>query len=127
MADSSEEMITHDEMRDYYAKIDLYVCVSETEGTPNPVLEAMACGVPVISTDVGIVKEAFGTKQKKMILKERSVECLKGKIIEVIENPDLLRELSQENLESVKKWYWEVRVKNFNLFFKECLQKEQKI
>ena len=57
-------MIAHEDMPEYYNGIDIYVCTSRTEGTPNTVLEAMACGVPVISTDVGIVPEVFGEKQK---------------------------------------------------------------
>ena len=49
-SDRNERMIPHEKMPGYYNQIDLYVCASLCEGTPNPVLEAMACGVPVIST-----------------------------------------------------------------------------
>lgn len=45
------------EMPDYYSSIDVYVCASITEGTPNPILEAMASGVPIVTTDVGIVRK----------------------------------------------------------------------
>ena len=41
----------------------------------------MACGVPVISTNVGIINDLFGKKQKEYILKERTVKDLKEKII----------------------------------------------
>ncbi len=40
-------------MRDYYRGLDYYICASWNEGTPNPALEAAACGVPVITTRVG--------------------------------------------------------------------------
>lgn len=41
----------------FYSKISAYVCASQAEGTPNPVLEALACGRPVITTRVGLTGE----------------------------------------------------------------------
>src|SRR5690606_29147813 len=43
-ADRQDAFIPHDEMPNYYAQIDVYVCPSKIEGTPNPILESMACG-----------------------------------------------------------------------------------
>ncbi len=39
------------------AALDVLLVTSRNEGGPQPVLEALACGVPVISTDVGFVPE----------------------------------------------------------------------
>lgn len=122
-ADKKIRMIPHDKMCEYYSEIDILVCSSEIEGTPNPILEAMACGVPVISTNVGIVPEVFGKLQKKFILEERSIQCLKEKIIEIINNPKLLIELSNENLKSIKKWDWKYKIKEFDDFFVSCMEK----
>ncbi len=122
-ADRQEKMIPHDEMPGYYGKIDVCVCVSKVEGTPNPVLEAMACGVPIISTDVGVVAQAFGKKQKNFILKERSKEAVKDKIKKLINNRDLLTELSNENLTQIKKWDWDKIVLEFKKFFNMNLKR----
>lgn len=121
-ADKQERMIPHDKMTEYYSKIDLYVCPSKIEGTPNPVLESMACGVPIISTDVGIVKNAFGKEQQTFILKDRSIKELKEKIKEIYNNPKLLEILSKENLKSIKKWEWKYKCEDFKRFFENNLK-----
>lgn len=115
-SDKFDKMIPIDEMKDFYAKLDIYVCASISEGTPNPVLEAMACGVPVISTDVGIVSEVLGENAKDNILSERSVSCLKEKIVFLINNPDRFKILSNENLQRIKKWSWKYKTKDFEEF-----------
>lgn len=121
-ADRQERMIPHDQMVNYYSKIDLYVCTSESEGTPNPVLESMATGVPVISTDVGIVPDAFGPKQKQYIMKKRSKEELKRLIKEVYHNKKILHELSIENLEYIKKWSWKEISYNMKTFLDKAFE-----
>jgi glycosyltransferase involved in cell wall biosynthesis len=71
-------------MQEFYDSIDLLICTSSTEGGPLGVFEAIACGVPVISTNVGLVKEVdsihkFDTAQQACELIERlkSQELLK--------------------------------------------------
>lgn len=120
-ADRKNGMIKQQDMPEYYSSIDVYVCASKTEGTPLPVLESMACGVPVISTDVGIVRECFGEKQFNYILSERSKDSLKEKIKELYNDKSKLMELSKENLKQIKNWSWENIAKQYKVFFENNL------
>lgn len=104
-ADRREHWRPREEMPAYYGEIDLLVCCSTMEGTPNPVLEAMACGLPVVSTDVGVVPELFGQRQQNFIV-ERSVEALAGAIGQIAQDPTLARELAEENLTQIRDWEW---------------------
>ena len=125
-SDRNERMIPHEKMPGYYNQIDLYVCASLCEGTPNPVLEAMACGVPVISTDVGLIPEAFGPKQMQYVLRERSAKCLADAIRRLMEHPEDFAALSEENLKQIQKWDWPLMTQNFKRYFDRCLaQKEE--
>ena len=126
-SDKVEKHIPIEEMVNYYEKVDIYVCASISEGTPNPVLEAMACGIPVISTNVGIVKDAFGPIQQQFVLEERSVSCLENALKKMIASPELINACSKENLESIKSWYWEYKAKDFEEFIKNAISKGERL
>lgn len=117
IADRNIKMIAHDDMPKYYSNIDLYICASKIEGTPNPILECMACGIPFISTDVGIVREVSGPMQSRYILEKRSKEELKKKLKEILDGSNILQKLSKENLESIKQWDWGYKTEEFKEFF----------
>lgn len=125
LADRQQDFTPHEEMPRYYAKIDVLACSSKIEGTPNPVLEAMACGVPVVSTDVGIVPEVFGELQRDFILAERSKDCMKAKLRSLVGQAALLQALSAENLESIRGWDWSIKAENFHRFFGAVLARAQ--
>lgn len=125
-ADKQIRQIPFDEMNNYYNSIDVILCASKAEGTPNPVLEAMATGTVVISTNVGIVPDALGKNQSKYILAERTKDELKKKIIMLIENLDSIEKLKEENLKRIKNWSWQIKANEFGKFFENCLNNENK-
>ena len=121
-ADRQAGFIPHAEMPDYYAKIDLYVCMSKIEGTPNPILEAMACGVPIVTTDVGIVPEAFGPLQRQFVLETRALDALVEKLKTLLRTPTLLQDLSAENRAAIAPWDWRLKALPFGDFFDAMLK-----
>ena len=128
-ADRNIKFRTNEEMPDYYQELDVCIIVSTLEGTPRPVLEAMASGVPLITTDVGIVNESFGPLQKKYILgirdnnDEEIKNKLKNKIIELYNNRELIKELSEENYKYSLNNSIECLKDKYSNYFEEFLYK----
>ena len=109
-ADKNIKFRTNEEMPAYYQEIDICIITSTEEGTPRPIIEAMASGVPLITTNVGIAEEALGPKQKEFIIGKRNdnndkeiKKRLKEKIIEIYNDRNLLEVLSEENYKLSKE------------------------
>lgn len=97
LADRAETRVPFDEMPEFYRTLDVLVCTSAIEGTPNPVLEAIASGAAVVSTDVGIVPEFFGPLQSQFII-ARAAEPFADALAKLIKDRPLHASLRQENI-----------------------------
>ena len=75
------------DLRRYYCAADALVLASSREGWPNVLLEAMACGTPVIATDVGGVPEIVTSTDAGAVVKERSVPALARAVRELFARP----------------------------------------
>lgn len=72
----------------YLARADWFVLSSRFEGFPNVVLEALACGTPVIATPaIGGVSEAFEGVEGCVLLEEISAQALRLAIAEAVRQP----------------------------------------
>ena len=68
--------IPHARLCDYYNVADTVVHASSREGMPNVVLEAIACGTPVVATPVGGIPELITSPEAGELMRERSPEAL---------------------------------------------------
>jgi glycosyltransferase involved in cell wall biosynthesis len=80
--------ISHDHLPDYLNMLHLLVIPSFTEGLPNIMLEAMACGTPVAATSVGAIPDSIRDGETGFIIKNNSPECISANIIRALEDPD---------------------------------------
>ena len=115
------EYISHLNMTaEFYSRISTYICASTWEGTPNPVLESLACGVPVISTDVGLVPKMV-TDGKSGFVVERDVESIASAIRKIKDagGPSVF---SKHARKSVLPFDWSIKVEAFRSMFETCLK-----
>ena len=68
--------VAQSELCSYYNAADVLVLASSREGMPNVVLEALACGTPVLATPVGGVPELITCPEAGELMRERSAEAL---------------------------------------------------
>ena len=109
-----------DEMLEFYRSIDIYLCASRNEGTPNPCLEAAACGVPIVTTRVGNMPELIEHGINGLFV-ERNVSDIANKIIQLRDNPLSRTELSQNMLASIQAWDWRHQAGNYRNMFETML------
>ena len=77
-------------------KSDIFVLTSKWEGFPRSILEAMSCGLAVIASDVGGVREAVDNSCG-ILVKRNETEGLRQALIKLIENPLLTRKMGEKS------------------------------
>jgi glycosyltransferase involved in cell wall biosynthesis len=91
-------------MRRYLSAADLYVLPSRIEGFPVAPLEAMACGLPVVGSDIPAMSNIIehGGTSGGLIVPREDPEALAETFQRFLGNPDLCRELGQNARRNVE-------------------------
>jgi teichuronic acid biosynthesis glycosyltransferase TuaC len=81
--------VPQEELAAYYGAADALVLASSREGWPNVLLEAMACGTPVVSTRVGGTPEIVAAPEAGVLAEERSAHGIAEALRRLFQNyPD---------------------------------------
>jgi glycosyltransferase involved in cell wall biosynthesis len=72
------------------------------EGTSNSILEAMACGRPVVATDIGGNREVVEHGKTGLIVPPRDPEALARALLDLLASPELIRKMGQAARASVR-------------------------
>jgi len=109
--------VPDEELIKLYNTADLYVRIPLVERFGIPPLEAMACGCPVVTNNVGSLPEVVGDAG---ILKNRDdIEGLVNAIYEVLTNEGLRQDMIKKGLERAKMFSWEKTAKETMKVYEE--------
>ena len=78
---------TRDDMPEVYSALDVAVLPSRREGTPNVLLEAMACGVPVVATDVSDNRHVVPDGVTGFVVPLGDVDALTQRVTTLLADP----------------------------------------
>ena len=117
--------ISSEEIINYYRgnSVDLFLNVSESEGIPVSIMEALSFGIPVIATNVGGVTEIVNDAVGKLVTKNIEISDLMAEIETFSKNSDL------QELRNEARKYWhrhynaETNYRQFAQFLHELITK----
>jgi glycosyltransferase involved in cell wall biosynthesis len=105
--------------RSMYSKSLVWFCASRSEGFPGPVLEAMACGCVVVSTDCGGPRDIIKHGENGFLAEVGNVEQIVKYVTLVLQNDSLHKKMSQEARRTANKFTWDRTID----LLEECLLK----
>ena len=113
--------VAPEEMPALYNAADLFVFPSLYEGFGLPVLEAMACGVPVVASNVSSIPEVTG--DAALLVDPRDAEALCDAMERILKDADLSASLRQRGLERASTFSWERAARETIEVYEEALRK----
>ena len=89
----------------FYPKADIFMLPSFGEGFPNSMLEAMAAGLPTITTPVGAIPEVLVPEEHGFINDPKDVEGFFRDLSYLIDNPQERRQMGENSYNLVRTEY----------------------
>jgi glycosyltransferase involved in cell wall biosynthesis len=89
----------------------IFINTTHFDNTPISVIEAMALGLPIISTNVGGIPYLLDHNTNALLINDNDAEDMTNQIIRLMKEPKLAKKLAENGKELIKDFDWDI-VKN---------------
>ena len=110
--------IPHEEVAQYLSASDVFVLPTLAEGCSNVIVEAMACGLPIISSDLEFNHDILDSGNS-ILINPNDIDSIAKAIYQVKENPSWCEKLSLDSLAKVNELSIEIRAQKIFRFLNE--------
>ena len=94
-----------DDVETFYHGLDIYINTSLHEGFPMSLLEAMACGLPIVAPKVGGIREMINDGHEGYLVEGRNPKEYSDKCMELIKNKQLIQRMGAASREKINNEY----------------------
>ena len=108
--------VPHDDLPALFAAADVMALVSASEGLANAWVEALACGTPIVASDVGGIRELIKTAEAGRIV-ELNPGAIAAAISELLANPPAPDAVAA----SVRAFSWDENARQLAAFFRKAV------
>jgi glycosyltransferase involved in cell wall biosynthesis len=118
--------VSQNRMAPYYRTADVFALPSDFDNSPNVVLEAMACGLPVVATDVGGVAEFVAVNRGGSLVPRGDAAAMAGALGEWLSDAGRRRAASVFNRQLVVERYsWRASAERLLEVYREVLDRRR--
>ncbi len=118
--------VEDDILPQYYAACDVYALPSRMEGWGLSLMEAMACGKPVVATKVGGIPELVKNNKNGCLISEGDTTALAKRIVRLLKNEDEAKEMGREGIKTAKTYTWDKTARKVRGIYEGILEENKK-
>lgn len=112
------DKVPHEKLALWYGAADLFCLATRGEGCPNVVLEALACGTPVVITRVGAVDELIEPGVNGLLIEPQAISSFGAEVQRGLEQPWDRRQIA----ERMTRWGWSACAEQVLSVYRAALQ-----
>ena len=98
--------LSSEQMAELYRSADLMLNSSLVDNSPNSLIEALACGVPVISSDVGGISQLVTDGKDALLFQAGDHQAMYQHALMLLQNPELRQQLIHNGIQNSQRFYW---------------------
>ena len=116
--------IPQNEIPYWLSASDIFVFPTYNEGLPNALMEAMACGLPVIATKVGGIPEVVRDGQNGILIDKKSVISIEHSIEKLINNKNMCKKMGEYGRTIIEENFsWDSSAKKLTEIYNKLIGK----
>jgi glycosyltransferase involved in cell wall biosynthesis len=110
--------VPHDRVIELYDSADIFLNGSEIDNQPLSILEAFACGLPIVTTDAGGIPYMVSQEKTALVVPMGAYEQLAASALRLLDDEPLAQRIIEQGREECKKYQWDaVREQWLKVYF----------
>jgi len=113
--------VSHQDVSEYLNNVKLLVLPSYTEGLPSVLLEALACGTPVLATPVGHIKSIITDGKNGFLLPDNRPKTIAQSIVAILPDEKRLEAVSEDAIKTFRRLHETMSSDSYVKLWKETI------